>query len=534
MIQKNKTVPGQDLSYLRYSKPYEIKNKKDRLIFRFLEMLPGILAWSTFAIIIVGSKFFPEQISLFLIAFILFWFLRTIYLFFLLRSGFKQTKRNEHEPWDKKLELLSFPRPTLPSVSSWKDLWHLVILPTYQEPYEVLKDSLEALLQSGYPTRKMIVVVAFEQREGQAAQEKAKRIEKEYQKQFGHFLCTFHPDMPGELAGKGANETYAAKQVKEKLIDPLKIPYAHIIVTVLDADTRVGKNFFNCLSYHYLTCEKPLRSSFQPVPIYTNNIWDAPPLVPVISFSTTFWQMIQQSRPEILITFSSHSMGFQPLVEIGFWQENVVSEDSRIFYQCLLYFDGDWSVEPLHFPVYMDANIAPTFWQTMKNQYKQQRRWGYGAENIPYLLFGFLKNKRIHWRKKWQYGFNIIEGFHSWNTHSIILFVLGWLPIILGNHSFKFTILSYNLPQIAGLFMRVATIGVFISAYLANFLLPQEPKTRKKLSRLSIAFQWLLGPLVIFLSTIPALEASTRLMLGKYLGFWVTPKQRPVSTNLKS
>jgi len=31
----------------------------------------------------------------------------------------------------------------------------------------------------------------------------------------------------------------------------------------------------------------------------------------------------------------------------------------------------------------MDANISDTLIETLKNQYKQQRRWGYGAENIP-------------------------------------------------------------------------------------------------------------------------------------------------------
>ena len=48
-------------------------------------------------------------------------------------------------------------------------------------------------------------------------------LKKEFGDKFYKFLITIHPqDIVGELAGKGANSAWAARQVKEQIIDSLK------------------------------------------------------------------------------------------------------------------------------------------------------------------------------------------------------------------------------------------------------------------------------------------------------------------------
>ena len=50
------------------------------------------------------------------------------------------------------------------SLPNWGDYYHLFIFPTYSEPYEVLEASLNGILNSNYPTDKIIVAITWEER----------------------------------------------------------------------------------------------------------------------------------------------------------------------------------------------------------------------------------------------------------------------------------------------------------------------------------------------------------------------------------
>ena len=514
-------------SYLKIGRAAEIADIRQRRIYRFLEILPAALSWLTLFLVIFLSWLVPVFTAIFIIAFDVYWFFKTIFLSLHMRSAFSKMKANLKKNWLSELETVHVGSKDLLGYH-WRDIYHLVILPMYQETFEVVRTSFESLIKINYPLDKLIVVLAVEERGGEAAALTAAAIEKEFGGEFFKFLIIKHPaDIAGEIPGKGSNETWAIKEAKNKVIDELKIPYEKIIVSVFDVDTITHHNYFGRLTHAYLSSGKPLRSSFQPIPLFINNIWQAPAFARIFAFSTTFWQMIQQSRPERLITFSSQSIGFKPLSEIGFWQTNVVSEDSRIFWQALLHFDGDWQTAPSFFPVYMDANVATTFWQTVKNQYKQIQRWAYGVENNSYFLYGFSKNKNISKGKKWRLGFTMVEGAHSLATNALIIFMLGWLPTVIGGGKFSETLLSYNLPYITRLIMTFAMVGLIFTAVIAINLLPPRPPKYGQFKYILMVIQWLLLPAnMILFGSMPALDAQTRLALGKYLGFWNTPKVR--------
>ena len=399
--------------YLHIANAAELQNK-DRILFRFLEILPGAAAWVTILGMVAASWFFPVGAAIFIILFDLYWLVKTIYLSVHLRGNWKRLKHNLGISWRSRLENLR-----------WDEVWQVVILPFYREPYEVVRSSIQALQNSDWPRERMILVLAREESGGEEARKTSERIYAEYKNQFGHLLVTVHPRaLSGELPGKGANESWAAKKTKEYL-DTLRLPYDNVLISSFDIDTQVPDEYFLALTYHFLTAENPHRTSYQPVPLYHNNIWSAPALSRVVAHSGSFWQMMQQERPERLATFSSHSMSFKALAEMGFWQKNIVSEDSRIFWNGLLFYRGDYKSEPLAYPVYMDANVGETFWETIGNIYRQQRRWAWGAENFPYTVFGFIKIPEISLKKKIYFTLVMFEGLWSWATNAILMFFFG-------------------------------------------------------------------------------------------------------------
>jgi cellulose synthase/poly-beta-1,6-N-acetylglucosamine synthase-like glycosyltransferase len=516
-VDKSHLLPYARREDFKVARATELSGK-DRRFFRFLEIVPGLAAWATIIGIILASMYAPFFAAYFIIAFSIYWVLKTIFLSIHVRYNWKRLKHHMELDWGLMIQRFKH---------EYEPIHHLVIFPFYKEPREVIEGTLKGLVEAKYDASKLIVVLAAEERAGEEALALAKEMEVKFGSKFGNFLITNHPgDIEGEIAGKGSNTHYALHQVKSKVIDPQGIKTKDILVSIFDIDTVIYPDYFNCLVWHFMTAENPYKSAFQPVPLFTNNLWEATAVARVMAMSSTFWQMIMQERPDKAATFSSHSVSFQALYEIGYGQANVVSEDSRIFWNLLIANDGVFDVVSLSYPIAMDATTAPSLWGTVKNIYRQHRRWTYGVENWCYLVYHFTKNKAIPLRRRLSIAAMQGEGYWSLVTNPIMLFILGWAPIFLGTREFHETVLSYELPIMVRNLLIVAMLGLVVSSIIALSLTPPRPNGHSKFKYIVMALQWIMVPMtMVVFSAIPGLDAQTRLMFGKYMGFWVTPKR---------
>ncbi|MFA7309107.1 MAG: hypothetical protein WC045_03500 [Patescibacteria group bacterium] len=527
---------------------------------RLLEIVPGAVTWMVLCTPFILGLYTPRYLAYFVIFFDLYWLIKAMYMGGFLISSHIHMERDKRINWfDRCQALLDLPRAIeekkaeLATVGflhkkkireelselvvlqdqepnylkRWDQIYHLVLLPHYKDEYQIIRSAVASCAHGNFPSQKMIIVIALEEREeGEAKFEKVKKIQEEFGDYFYDIFYTLHADAPNEIKGKSANIKWAGKVI-QKYIDEKGIPYDDIMVSAFDGDTRVSSEYFGCLTYKYLITPERTKRTYQPIPLFNNNIWEVPFLVRLVSFGSSFWQMIESCRPYRLINFSSQAMSLRTLVDIDFWDEKIVSEDSRQYYRAFFRYHGNHQAIPLFTPVNMDAVLGNSLWQTFKYQYYQKRRWAWGVENFPYLVLESMAHPEIVFWKKFILVWRIFIGSVEWSTASLLIAFAGWLPILL-NADFRDSVLAYNLPIIARNILMATWIGIFASTYISLKLVPPRPKNYPKAKAIEMIVQWIFVPITaIFFGSIPAIDAQTRMMLGGRfrLGFWVTPKK---------
>ncbi len=519
--------------------------------YRAFEILPGAISWSIILFPLILSQISPHATVFFIIAYLLLWFVKALSLNVRALQGYRRLQQHQKLPWDRLLTELQERKVTQPSahIPAWHyetvrrlqetppliepdDMLHAIIVATYNEAPEVLEPTIRTVLDSTYDMKKVIFVLAYEERGGLEVGANAQALVKKYQSQFKHAIAVEHPkDIPGEVIGKGGNITYAGREL-EKYITAQKIDPKRVIVTTLDADNRPHPHYLSAVSYLYAAAPDPIRVSYQPVPMFTNNIWDAPAPMRVIATGNTFWNVVLSLRPHMIRNFSSHSQSMQALLDTDYWSVRTIVEDGHQFWRSYFTYDGNYEVYPVYLPVYQDAVLSSTLLKTLKAQFIQLRRWAWGASDVAYVLeTGYFRPNKVP-RLDLLFKFlRLLEGHVSWATAPLILAFAAFIPAFFNPQDYA----AVQLPQIASSIQTVALGGIFITLFLSLKLLPPKPARYKHHRTVFMVLQWAMLPITtIGYNSLSALYSQTRLMFGRYLGkFDVTEKAFVTDDNKK-
>jgi hypothetical protein len=271
---------------------------------------------------------------------------------------------------------------------------------------------------------------------------------------------------------------------------------------------------------------EPLRDYviWQPVPLFHNNIWEVPAAVRVMSGSTSQWQMFLHSRPHRLVAFSSYTCSLEFVREVGYWDKDVIPEDSRFYWKAFFRFGERFSVKSVFLPLYGDSPQSRDYAATHLSQYNQIKRWAWGITDVPYVLHRFFEHPEIPLRLRIRRFANLFLNHLNWIFLPVLLMFGASVPVWV-SVDFSITDLGQNLWVYSSGILTVTLSTVLALVYLEHLLLPAKPAGWSRLRKFLVYLQYFGYPVVgLMLSVLPALEAHTRLLLGKYLEYRVTEK----------
>lgn len=562
--KKEKPVERSDWADLEI--PLGKRTKK----YRLLEILPGALSYTMIILLFALSIISPALGSYYLLLIIAVTLVKAVGIVYRTIQGYNAAKRAEKVNWHERLvdletpheryeellkhkckefafnehvenlKLLSVGKDLVLSESEVavddepiffpkpKEIYHAVIMVAYNEGLETLIPTVEAVRDGSFDNERIIFVFGYEERGGEAMVENAKILKEKFKDDFFEFITVMHPkDLKDEIQGKGPNLNFAAGELLE-FVKKKKIPLKNIIVTSLDSDNKMSKWYLDYVAYQFIVHPNRQHLSYQPVSLFTNNIWDAPAPMRIIAISNSFFNIISSMRSHTLKNFASHSQPLLALSEMGFWSKKTIVEDGHQYWRSLFFFKGNYEVLPIHVAIYQDAVMEETLIKTLKAQFVQLRRWDYGASDVAYVgVRLFSKDRKQIGKMPFLPLFakfvRLLEGHVTLAAISPMVAFGGWVPKIINSRSKD--LLTFNLPNTISLIQIFASVGLMTTILLSLKMLPPRPK-EVKTPRILMILQWLLMPVVaIVYQSFAAFYSQTRLLTGNYMEkFDVTKK----------
>lgn len=479
---------------------------------RFLEVLPGFLSWTLLLFPVWGSLFFPYLLTVCIVAFDAYWLYRSLSLAAFAFVACVKIKRAERKDWLARAK----------KVAGFQQVTHVLIIPNYREQAEKLRATLQSITRQTFPRERLFVVLAMEEREP-CAREKAESLVEEFRGAFGGIWATYHPDVVGEVKGKSSNEAFAAKDAYQRLVAQDRIDLDYATISSVDADSMFDPQYFAYITYRLLSNSRPHHTFWQSANVAYNNFWHVPAAVRIVSVLESVVRtgfLLQRNR---LIANSTYTLSFKMLVEVGYWDVDVIAEDYRIFFKAFYALKGKVWVEPVFLKTSMDSPRAGSYLKSLKSKYEQERRWAWGISDAPLFVKWWLTIPGVPFYRKTLILFYMMLEHLLWPVYWFML-TIGARLIPFFSPLFARSKVYTSLLTLSGDLLTFCLLG-FMAIIVVDLLNRPGRRDVSIVRQLLFPIEFVLLPVASFvLITLPGIVSHTQLMLGKRLEYKVTEK----------
>ncbi|MGQ9910720.1 MAG: hypothetical protein ACUVS2_17990 [Candidatus Flexifilum sp.] len=491
---------------------------------RTLDGIPGCLALIALALSIVLAVAFPYLLLVIVVAVASYSALRFLLAGIANFIGLRQIKRWEQIDWTAYYHAHAH-NDALP----WEAVRHIVIIPAYKEPPEVLARTLLNLAAQFEARKRMTVVLAMEAAEPSSA-EKAEGLIAEYGHHFAHCFYTVHPrGLPGEMQCKSANQAWAARWIKRTLVDEAGYNIDHLVVTTQDADTLWHPHHFWALTALFALNPKRYLSFWQAPIRYHGNIWQINPLLRIVNAYSTAFELAYLAAPWWSpLPMSSYSLSLKLLDISGYWDSDVIADEWHMFIKAYFARGGVVELERIFLPFLAQAVTGDNLFEALKNRYQQTLRHAWGSKEVGYMVAKIFEHPEIEFLHSLRLLLRI--------AHDILLAGAGWVIMTVGSqlpfilHPRLFTEIigaGFSNPLFAILQAAFGMVTILGIVFWYQDVIVRPPRTVRQTwaERLWTLISFPALPiLTLFLVAIPTLQAQFRLLAGIPLQFRVSKK----------
>ncbi len=461
----------------------------------FLSRVPGALLLSIFFLppILI---FLERRLGLFFIAFFIsYWTMKVFESYYYVLMSYLRLLRAQDTDWNGNEVLLS----------EGDGIRHVVVVPIYTEPYETIRDNVEAIVSADYPFMENVTILLATEARAPEGERNAEKIIRAFEGRGVEIVNVVHPDgLPDEAKVKAANITYAVKAYEEGR----NLDSHRTLVSTIDTDTKVEKNFFSVVTSVFLTTEYRDRAIYQYSPVYSNNWTRGTFFARLIAMGTTIWQLFESQNPEFYRNFSVYGQTLECLRKSDYWDKKSIVEDGMQYWRSYFAWDSKFRIVNVPAVCHMDLVEEETFVRTVKSQYKQLRRWSWGCTDIEYVVPEFAKRRDIPFSEKFRKTAYLIQNHLFWAGGPLMLFFIGYVPGIF--ESLRNSIAVLTVP---------IAISIIFTALFATVAFPSAISTHlmRKYVRFTArdyvanVLQWAIVPLLtLTMFSLPAIESQLR------------------------
>ncbi|MGI9147717.1 MAG: glycosyltransferase [Chloroflexota bacterium] len=480
---------------------------------RALEILPTATVWLIITAPVWGAILAPAAFGFGMVLFSIYWLWKSLNFASGVIIGFWRMHEAQKRDWIADAAQLR----------GYDQLRHIVIVPTCGESEEIVADTLHCLTLQDVPLDRISVVLAFEERDP-IAPARAQRLSARFAPLFAHFLLTFHPDLEGEVRGKSSNLTWAAKRVESELLDTGLLDRENLVLTVVDADSRLHRRYLAALAHDVLSDPNGFMHIFQPAILFYANHWRLIAPLRALNSIYSLWELARMVPSHRLVTQSTYSLSWRAVREVGYWDVDVIPEDSHMCFKVLFHFGRRVKVRAIFLPVYADAAEGATLRRTFENQYHQILRWAWGVSDIPYVTIGAIRARDLAWHTRIMRVVWYVEEHLMWPSHWFLLTLGGLVPSLV-NPGYAHSALGIWQSSLISAIMGLCLPCLLLVILVDWRLRPEHPEGEDPID---ILIGWasfgLLPVFGLLLCALPALDAHTRLLFGRRLEYRVTEK----------